>query len=122
MPVVVRLDDLLHARHPRLIHVGVVGDTANPERPGHDLTYQADAGIWHPPGMPRVPVADLAGAVEALRQRARPAVSVVTPGVPVPLPAHVVGEVTAAVGADGLFATRHEALTAIGAAGVARAP
>lgn len=58
--------DAIHARHPRLIHVGVVGDTASPERPGHDLTYQADAGIWRPPGMPRVPVADLAGAEQAV--------------------------------------------------------
>lgn len=58
--------DAVHDRHPRLIHVGVVGDTADPERPGHDLTYQADAGIWRPPGMPRVPIADLAGAEQAV--------------------------------------------------------
>ena len=30
---------------PPLRHVNIVGDTANPEEPGHDLTYQARAGL-----------------------------------------------------------------------------
>ena len=30
---------------PSLRHVNIVGDTRNPEEPGHDLTYQARAGL-----------------------------------------------------------------------------
>ncbi len=54
----------LHARHPRLCQVAIVG--YGPPRQdivGHDLTYQAAAGlISEPPMMPRILVADLAGA------------------------------------------------------------
>ena len=35
----------LQAAFPSLRHVNIVGDTANPEEPGHDLTYQARAGL-----------------------------------------------------------------------------
>jgi alpha-methylacyl-CoA racemase len=35
----------LRAALPALRHVNIVGDTANPEAPGHDLTYQARAGL-----------------------------------------------------------------------------
>ena len=35
----------LVAAFPSLRHVNIVGDTANPEEPGHDLTYQARAGL-----------------------------------------------------------------------------
>ena len=35
----------LQAALPSLRHVNIVGDTANPEEPGHDLTYQARAGL-----------------------------------------------------------------------------
>ena len=35
----------LRATFPSLRHVNIVGDTANPEEPGHDLTYQARAGL-----------------------------------------------------------------------------
>lgn len=35
----------LRAALPSLRHVNIVGDTANPEEPGHDLTYQARAGL-----------------------------------------------------------------------------
>ena len=35
----------LRTAFPSLRHVNIVGDTANPEQPGHDLTYQARAGL-----------------------------------------------------------------------------
>ena len=35
----------LQAAFPSLGHVNIVGDTAHPEEPGHDLTYQARAGL-----------------------------------------------------------------------------
>lgn len=56
----------LHVRHPRLCHVAITG-FASPaaEEPGHDLTYQALAGLVHPPEMPRSLLADLAGAERA---------------------------------------------------------
>ena len=49
---------------PQLRHVNIVGDTANPEEPGHDLTYQARAGLVQN-GMPLTLVADMAGAERA---------------------------------------------------------
>ncbi|MDN6618398.1 MAG: CoA transferase [Corynebacterium variabile] len=53
----------LHPRHPRLSQVAVVGHAdTDADRPGHDLTYQAEAGTLSPPMMPVIPVADLAGA------------------------------------------------------------
>jgi alpha-methylacyl-CoA racemase len=53
----------LHARYPRLCHVAVVGYPApRHDEAGHDLTYQADAGLLAPPSMPRTLIADLAGA------------------------------------------------------------
>jgi crotonobetainyl-CoA:carnitine CoA-transferase CaiB-like acyl-CoA transferase len=64
--------EALHARHPRLCHVAVVGHPApEDDRPGHDLTYQAALGLLGPAGPgdePRMPVllaADLAGAERA---------------------------------------------------------
>lgn len=52
----------LHARHQRLCSVAIVGDRDDPEAPGHDLTYQAAAGLVDPPNLPRALVADtLAG-------------------------------------------------------------
>jgi alpha-methylacyl-CoA racemase len=57
----------LHARYPRLCQVALVGDPAPLEdRPGHDLTYQARAGLLTPPHLPRACIADLAGAQEAV--------------------------------------------------------
>ncbi len=56
----------LHARHPALSHVAIVGYPAPAvEEPGHDLTYQAHIGLVHPPEMPRTLLADLAGAERA---------------------------------------------------------
>lgn len=46
-------------------HVEIVGDVENPEAPGHDLTYQAQAGILHGPSAPRVLWADALGGERA---------------------------------------------------------
>jgi len=55
--------ETLHAVAPRVIHVAVVGEGApHADRAGHDLTYQARAGLLSPPAMPRTLVADLAAA------------------------------------------------------------
>jgi alpha-methylacyl-CoA racemase len=67
------------ARHPRLCQVAIVGHSgAEGDRAGHDLTYQADAGLLRPPAMPSTLIADLAGseravteALAAVRQRDR---------------------------------------------------
>jgi crotonobetainyl-CoA:carnitine CoA-transferase CaiB-like acyl-CoA transferase len=54
----------LHAAFPALAHVNVVGDTANPEEPGHDLTYQARVGLLQRE-MPLTLLADMVGAERA---------------------------------------------------------
>ena len=57
----------LHARHPRLCFVGIVGYAAPfEERTGHDLTYQGDLGLLRPPQMPPTLFIDLAGAERAV--------------------------------------------------------
>ncbi|WP_339097660.1 CoA transferase [Deinococcus sp. VB142] len=53
--------------NPRLCWVAIVGDTEEPEVPGHDLTYQLGAGLLSPPQMPRTLLADIAGGQEAAR-------------------------------------------------------
>lgn len=56
---------------PSLRHVNIVGDTANPEEAGHDLTYQARAGLLALSGveghhaMPMTLAADMIGAERA---------------------------------------------------------
>jgi crotonobetainyl-CoA:carnitine CoA-transferase CaiB-like acyl-CoA transferase len=61
----------LHAAHPQLCQVAVVGHSgAGADLPGHDLTYQAEAGTVTPPGLPLVLVADLAGAERAATEAA----------------------------------------------------
>jgi crotonobetainyl-CoA:carnitine CoA-transferase CaiB-like acyl-CoA transferase len=56
----------LHARHSRLCQVAIVGYAAAREQiAGHDLTYQAEAGLLAPPAMPAALVADLSGAQHA---------------------------------------------------------
>ena len=57
----------LHARHPKLCFVGIVGYPApQQERTGHDLTYQSDLGLLRPPQMPPTLFIDLAGAERAV--------------------------------------------------------
>ncbi|WP_029215151.1 CoA transferase [Kallotenue papyrolyticum] len=57
----------LQRRYPRLCQVAIVGAAgAQAERPGHDLTYQAQAGLLTPPALPRALLADLAGAERAV--------------------------------------------------------
>jgi alpha-methylacyl-CoA racemase len=57
----------LHARHPKLCFVGIIGHPApDEERSGHDLTYQADFGLLRPPQMPSSLFVDLAGAERAV--------------------------------------------------------
>jgi len=59
--------EVLQARFPRLCRVLIVGDTRQPEVPGHDLTYQSEAGLLDParPAMPRTLLADLLGGQRA---------------------------------------------------------
>lgn len=57
----------LHARHPRLCFVGIIGyPPPQEERTGHDLTYQGDFGLLRPPEMPPTLFVDLAGAERAV--------------------------------------------------------
>ena len=57
----------LAKRHPRLLHVAIVGHPApDQERPGHDLTYVAGEGLVSPPRLPQSLVADLGGAERAV--------------------------------------------------------
>lgn len=59
----------LHRRHPRLSQVAIVGSPPpDDDLPGHDLVYQAAAGLLVPPLMPTVLVADLAGAERAVSE------------------------------------------------------
>jgi crotonobetainyl-CoA:carnitine CoA-transferase CaiB-like acyl-CoA transferase len=59
------LDAASLSRHfPHLRHVNIVGDTNNPEQPGHDLTYQAQAGLLRQ-SMPMTLIADMVGAERA---------------------------------------------------------
>lgn len=55
----------LAALNPRLCWVEIVGDTAAPDVPGHDLTYQAAVGLLQGKAMPRTLIADMAGAEAA---------------------------------------------------------
>ncbi len=56
-------------RHPRVSQVAIVGyPGSDAERPGHDLTYQADSGLLTGDAMPRAQFADLAGAERAVTQ------------------------------------------------------
>lgn len=55
----------LAKQHAHLRWLNIVGDTRDVERPGHDLTYLADAGLIVR-DMPRTLVADLMGAERAV--------------------------------------------------------
>jgi alpha-methylacyl-CoA racemase len=71
--------DDLHARFPQLCHVAILGEAgSNGDRSGHDLTYQAKAGLLSPPAMPRTVFADMfaveravSASLEALLLRER---------------------------------------------------
>jgi alpha-methylacyl-CoA racemase len=54
----------LASRFPLLRHLNIVGETAHPNLPGHDLTYQAQAGLLQG-GLPKTLLADLLGAERA---------------------------------------------------------
>lgn len=54
----------LAQRFPLLRHLNIVGDTAHPNEAGHDLTYQAKAGLLQD-GVPKTLLADLVGAERA---------------------------------------------------------
>jgi crotonobetainyl-CoA:carnitine CoA-transferase CaiB-like acyl-CoA transferase len=57
----------IHSQYPRICQVAIVGDPApHQDQPGHDLTYQAAAGLLEPPALPRACLADLAGAQQAV--------------------------------------------------------
>ncbi len=57
----------LAAAYPRLCQVAIFGH-APPDagKAGHDLTYQAGLGLVEPPNLPRIVLADLAGAEWAI--------------------------------------------------------
>lgn len=58
--------DALQARYPRLSLVRIVGAAGTrAEEPGHDLTYQAEAGLITGNDMPPTLYADMAGALLA---------------------------------------------------------
>lgn len=58
--------DALQARYPRLSLVRIVGAAgARAEEPGHDLTYQAEAGLVTGTDLPPSLFADMAGALMA---------------------------------------------------------
>jgi alpha-methylacyl-CoA racemase len=57
----------LHARHPRLSFVGIIGyPPPLEEHAGHDVTYQAGLGLLSPPQLPPSLFVDLAGAERAV--------------------------------------------------------
>ena len=59
--------ETLHARFPQLCQTAIVGSPApRQELPGHDLTYQAAAGLLQPPALPRSLLADLGGAEQTV--------------------------------------------------------
>ncbi|MES2980308.1 MAG: CoA transferase [Pseudomonadota bacterium] len=58
--------DALHARHPQLSHVAIVGAPgAQAEEPGHDLTYLAENGLVTGLELPATLFADMGGSLLA---------------------------------------------------------
>lgn len=56
----------VRARHPRLCTVAIVGHASpNADLPGHDLTYQAEAGLVAHDAMPVTLFSDVAAGIEA---------------------------------------------------------
>lgn len=59
--------DRLHERFPRLCYVAIVGERSpHAGRPGHDLTYQAAAGLLRDRTVPPILAADILGAERAV--------------------------------------------------------
>jgi alpha-methylacyl-CoA racemase len=56
----------LHKAHPHLNLVSIVGDTAAPEVPGHDLTYMAEHGLISGLELPPTLFADMSGSLLAV--------------------------------------------------------
>ena len=56
----------LHKAHPHLNLVSIVGDTAAPEVPGHDLTYMAEHGLVSGLELPATLFADMSGSLLAV--------------------------------------------------------
>ncbi len=56
----------LQQRYPQLWQVAIVGSAEAPQEAGHDLTYQAHAGLLPSQGLPANLWADMAGAQAAL--------------------------------------------------------
>ena len=56
----------LHKAHPHLNLVSIVGDTAAPEVPGHDLTYMAEHGLVPGLELPPTLFADMGGSLLAV--------------------------------------------------------
>jgi alpha-methylacyl-CoA racemase len=56
----------LHKAHPHLNVVSIVGDTAAPEVPGHDLTYMAEQGLITGLQLPPTLFADMGGSLLAV--------------------------------------------------------
>ena len=52
-------------QHAGICHIEIVGDVENPDEPGHDLTYQAQAGVLSNASAPRVLWADVLGGERA---------------------------------------------------------
>ena len=60
--------EAIRQKYPRLCHVEIIGfSPPEEEKPGHDLTYQAEHGLVAPPGLPRALYADLFGAQKAVQ-------------------------------------------------------
>ncbi len=58
--------DALHEAYPGLCQVAITGyPFPHQEQAGHDLTYQAKAGLLQPPHMPQTLLVDLAGGERA---------------------------------------------------------
>ena len=59
--------DILHQKYPRLCYVAIVGERSpHANRPGHDLTYQAAAGLLRDRTVPPILAADILGADRAV--------------------------------------------------------
>jgi len=60
--------DNLHADYPEICLVSIIGyPPPEEESPGHDLAYQAKAGLVEPPNLPGLLLADVMGAERAVQ-------------------------------------------------------